>query len=286
MIIIKEFLNDVLEGKYMLSDCVTLIMRKCNNDKLLNTFLNDFKDEVDYVFMGFLLELNDIQKMNVIEHYKRQGKQIPTVKLSEQDCLRFGHLLREVNGIKYISNIRGFENSENPFVEPIFLDEAIRPFDEVDFTGCFFDFGDTTIVDKYSNLILLWKIEDFISEELNDQPQPVAKNNLPELPENNFDETDIKDVYQYFKTHLVDKKRLTEDDLILYLKVAFEDEKQPENRFRLDYNVKKDIQKVFYLYYKDIAGSTHGMQQQYVNLLKNYFVGFEKLSTTNFSKIY
>lgn len=99
---------------------------------------------------------------------------------------------------------------------------------------------------------------------------------------NNFDTLPIKDVYDYFKTNLVDKKRLSEDDLIKYLKQAFDEQKPPKKKIELKYNTKQEITRVFYNYYK--IEKTYGQQQKYVDLLKLYFIGFERLTTTNFNK--
>lgn len=145
----------------------------------------------------------------------------------------------------------------------------------------------SSLMDKFSfyaqkcTVVELIKLERYLNECENSQNESLIK-----LPENNFDGVDINEVYRHFKTNLVDKKRLAEPVLMEFLKTAFELQKPPTNKFKLEYRTKKEIQKVFYSYYNIIAGSPHGEAEKYLNLLKGYFVGFEKLSTSNFSKIY
>lgn len=107
------------------------------------------------------------------------------------------------------------------------------------------------------------------------------------LPENNFDDVDIKNVYQHFKENLVDKSKLSDDDLILYLKSAFEEQKPPKKLFFIEKGNKKDNRKVFYTYYKKIAKEPFGRQKDYAALLGDYFEGFDtKNVSSNFSKVY
>lgn len=110
-------------------------------------------------------------------------------------------------------------------------------------------------------------------------------NDLGEI-ENNFDNVPIEDVYQYFKKELVDKKRIEKKELISYLKCAFDKQNPPTKKFTIKKRTKKEIRKVFYNYYEKKAGKPHGRLEEYLNLLKDYFIGFETEDYTNFSKIY
>lgn len=106
--------------------------------------------------------------------------------------------------------------------------------------------------------------------------------------ENNFDHVNIKNVWSYFKQHLVDTKYLDKVDLEIYLRQGFESKSRPVNKF-LFKNVpsKKEIYRVFYLYYKDVAGKPHGKQKNYASLLGDYFEGYSTDTvSTNFSKSY
>ena len=112
------------------------------------------------------------------------------------------------------------------------------------------------------------------------------KENLPSTFTNIFDLVDANKIYNHFKEGLVDAKMLTLVELEKYLKAAFEDKKPPQELFTLkDLNKKGDVNKVFYLYYKTVAGKPHGRQKEYSELLGEYFIGF-KTSTvsSNFSK--
>lgn len=107
------------------------------------------------------------------------------------------------------------------------------------------------------------------------------------LPKNNFDNVDMKEVYQHFKEHFVDRSKLSNVDLILYLKAAFEEQKPPEKLFFLKKGSKKDNRKVFYIYYIQIAKGPSGRQKDYAALLGEYFEGFKTNNvSSNFSKVY
>lgn len=102
--------------------------------------------------------------------------------------------------------------------------------------------------------------------------------------ENKFDEVDESKVIEYFVEKLVNKKFLTKETLDSYLKQAFELNTPPEKRFSFANNPTKErIKKAFYGYY-NIAGSPYGQQKEYLNLLCNYFTGYEKLDPKNFSR--
>jgi hypothetical protein len=114
------------------------------------------------------------------------------------------------------------------------------------------------------------------------------KETITEQPNftNNFDNISPVEVLEHFKTGLVEKQYLTEQELNEYLKAAFELKTIPEKLFAIkDAPNKAAIEAVFYKYYKNVAGKVHGKQKQYAALLGNYFEGF-KTSTvsTNFSK--
>lgn len=109
--------------------------------------------------------------------------------------------------------------------------------------------------------------------------------NLKDI-ENNFDNVKIIDVYNYFKVNLVDKKHITEIELLEFLKYAFHLKTIPKVKFKLSrFNTVKEISCVFFKYYKEIAHKPHGKQKEYIKLLSEYFEGFEKKSlSTNFAK--
>lgn len=104
--------------------------------------------------------------------------------------------------------------------------------------------------------------------------------------ENNIDKVEETLVLKYFTEELVNKKYLDTNTLNKYLKQAFDERKKPENRFSFSgINTQQKIINIFYRYYKDIAGKPYGKQSEYINLLGDYFNGFEtKKIKTNFSK--
>ena len=103
--------------------------------------------------------------------------------------------------------------------------------------------------------------------------------------ENKFDKVNEIKVFEYFKTNLVDKKYISEITLNEFLNLAFEKRELPKQKFSFErLNTQNDIVKVFYNYFKITAGKPYGRQPEYLNLLKNYFIGFEKTNIRNFSK--
>lgn len=111
------------------------------------------------------------------------------------------------------------------------------------------------------------------------EPEPNYFNNC-------FDNVLPSDVYKHFKAGLVDKGYFTEPELNKYLIVAFEIGTFPEVRFKLK-NVrnKKNIEAVFYNYYRNVAGKIHGTQKNYAALLGEYFEGYKTTTvSSNFAK--
>jgi hypothetical protein len=109
---------------------------------------------------------------------------------------------------------------------------------------------------------------------------------IPTLLSNEFDNIDIKDVYNHFKAGLVDKKYLSEVDLITYLNQAFHHEKIPKKKFNFT-NVGSNtkIRNIFYRYYKDLNSKPKGKKREYCRLLGEYFIGHTTDNTyNNFSR--
>ncbi|MEJ7737439.1 MAG: hypothetical protein WKF97_08435 [Chitinophagaceae bacterium] len=103
---------------------------------------------------------------------------------------------------------------------------------------------------------------------------------------NNFDSVKIDKVYDHFSKHLVEKNYLTEAELTAYLKQALELKEPPKDRFSFKLvPTKAKIYKVFYRYFKDIAGKPYRRQREYAALLGDYFEGYDTDTvSTNWSK--
>jgi hypothetical protein len=102
---------------------------------------------------------------------------------------------------------------------------------------------------------------------------------------NNFDNVPESKILEYFTEKLVETKYISEKDLILFLKLAFDKMEVPKQKISFArLNTQKGIIKIFYYYYKTIAGKPHGKQKKYLDLLCNYFNGFENFNIKNFSK--
>jgi hypothetical protein len=103
---------------------------------------------------------------------------------------------------------------------------------------------------------------------------------------NNFDAIDEKTVIAFFNDHLVKKKHLTVSELQAYLVAAFETKVPTSEKFVLKHvHQKQDIIRIFYKYYKDVAGKPHGKQALYAALLGEYFREYKTENVrTNFNK--
>jgi len=185
--------------------------------------------------------------------------------------------------------------------DPNFDYEACLDFHYNKYTGNKMEFVTSTRRLLLSKL----KIDDFIDQEIAGIISQWSKSKLNSLNlkedesksnpqkegsgfnfENNFDNVNQEKVYQYFSTELVNSNYLSEEELRDYLKTAFEKRETPKSKFSFRNIPSKDkVMKVFYSFYKDIAGKPHGRQKDYAGLLGEYFQGF-KTSTisTNFSK--
>ncbi|KFC60889.1 hypothetical protein FEM08_02790 [Flavobacterium gilvum] len=128
--------------------------------------------------------------------------------------------------------------------------------------------------------------ENFSFEPLDRyRPEPPDLSNTPSFEfANQFDSVNETIVYEYFKKNLVDTKYLSANDLNLFLELAFEKMKIPQEKMSFNLKTQNRIVKIFYNYYKIIAGKPYGKQQKYLNLLRDYFIGFENLDLKNFSK--
>jgi len=105
---------------------------------------------------------------------------------------------------------------------------------------------------------------------------------------NNFDNIEEVEVFNHFKTGLVKKGHLTEQELNEFLNAAFELETKPKALFKLKHTpTKQKIYTVFYTYYKDIAQKKHGKQKEYAALLGDYFEGYDtNIIKSNWSRDY
>lgn len=142
---------------------------------------------------------------------------------------------------------------------------------------------------RYRKILKEWFADE---KEFINEITPLLEN-VPPQPiktifkfDNNFDTVNTENIFNHFKTGLFESKMLTEKELESYLKAAFENKQKPKILLSIKNAVSKDkVMKVFYEYYKDIAGKPHGKQKEYAGLLGNYFQGY-KTSTvsSNFSK--
>ncbi len=158
-----------------------------------------------------------------------------------------------------------------------------------------------SILNRVKSEILLFK--GMIKREKSSQPQQkndtikyTAKQLVKDLSNqpirkkteflNSFDTVNTDKLYSHFKAGLVDSDMLNEKELETYLKAAFENNIPPTNLFNIkNAKSKNEVMKVFYQYYKDVAGKPYGKQKDYAGLLGNYFQGYNTDTvSSNFSK--
>ena len=103
---------------------------------------------------------------------------------------------------------------------------------------------------------------------------------------NNFDNVPEITILTYFTKELIDKKYLTKEKLEEYLIFAFQECEKPMMKFSFDkIKTQKEIIHIFYNYYKIIAQKPYSKKRVYLELLTNYFIGYDyKTIESNFSK--
>lgn len=161
----------------------------------------------------------------------------------------------------------------------------------------FISFLTTKQNDSLEEISLYYKINKLIeikrilqnSELNNENSNLLTKSENPKdifNIQNNFDGVNIIDIYNHFKTGLVDKNFLSDSELIDYLNQAFEQNSNPKTRFKIkNAKTKQIVIHVFYEYYKNVACKPHGKQKKYAALLGEYFEGYNTNNvSSNFNK--
>jgi hypothetical protein len=109
----------------------------------------------------------------------------------------------------------------------------------------------------------------------------VSKSNI----NNKFDKVPIEILYNNYHA-LVQKKYITEDELLISMNFAFDEKKPLENKISFT-NVKNklNVMKYFYKHYRVLAAKPRGKQTEYARLLADYFEGYKtEYVKLNFSK--
>jgi hypothetical protein len=239
-----------------------------------------FKQLFDHYFLAFITVIikneieNPIYDKNIILllEFQKKINSINEIAFIENTELYFTFLilLMADYGVLYIEDILNHHlnktTNKNDFVKSLTKHIILIPEPLQD--------------DKILNQINLW-----IKSNQDSDGTVKPKSQLLTF-ENNFDNINPTDIYKHFKAGLVEKKYLTEQQLNMYLKAAFELKTIPETLFKIkDAPNKATIEAVFYTYYKNVAGKIHGRQNQYAALLGDYFEGYKTTTvSTNFSK--
>jgi hypothetical protein len=134
---------------------------------------------------------------------------------------------------------------------------------------------------KSDKALLLMELEyqNIIENKMHKVYKQLMSQFQDEKPEfiNNFDEVPPSDVYRFFNKELLVKGIINKNDLIEYLKYAFEYGLVPPERYKLErISTKGKIGDIFYRYYKDLARAGNGKKNEYIRLMTDYFVGFSE----------
>lgn len=257
-------------------------------------FLNNkFSEYVDFQDFQKKLEPSKIaftrylhETCNAIDNqFKRLYKSIETQK-TPVPVNKFDRLISKYTKLKDILTL--FEN------ELLSLERPLRDYELQDF----YDDVDDELEDIYNitnpseiQLNSLYEFKNrieskFFSINATSNIKPETSIEKSFSFRNNFDSIEELKVFNYFTTKLVDSKYLNDEILKQFLKYAFELKNPPNSKFSFEnITTKQKIIKVFYDYYKVIALKPHGRQQQYAELLGEYFHGFESKSVkANFNK--
>lgn len=262
-----------------------------HNDKIqsLRSFLNNTKQMYDYQkinlcnsdFISYLKSTcYDIEvEINSTNAYYESNKAISTeIREALEKCEDLSILF-----LKYISELNELGIDKNEYLS--FRKEIKDAFD--------FDLepkkkkepveNHLEIAREFKEILGSIKIEPSIKE----QPQQTNNSETPKdfVFKNNFDKVNENTIIEYFKTNLVEKKHISETVLNNFLSLAFDKKTLPIQKFSFEkLNTQNDIVQIFYNYYKTTAGKPYGKQKEYLNLLCNYFNGFENFNIKNFSK--
>jgi hypothetical protein len=219
-----------------------------------------------------------------------------------------------INGFDYLETyIAGFEEGRNYFKEKFSVEQSIlytpgimayvKDIKEKYFHSGYNSKGWSYVKGEFPFILTHSAVKEFgyysgMVSEVDDMVSTYPNafdgfsDNIPKKSidlkqiKNNFDNIAIETVYNHFKTGLVDRKYLTEENLLAYLKAAFDRKHVPKNRFTLSgTKSKQKVHNVFAEYYKTIAGKPMGKQKEYAGLLGNYFTGYKTATvSSNFSR--
>lgn len=303
--VFNEIVHEAAHRKYV-TNCweIPVLEAKDPKSKELDKVVNykEMKSKV-FPFLGWQLQtaknylqesmqVNQKRKLQPVTEERIKNLEAEYDILAEEYHKRFGHdipfgayIFKEIK--------KGIDIIPNKSERLLKYKENLHYWTESSLTNRYI-IGETEVTDR---LIPLLKNEISLLESIDNKESEQAQKEETEKPKaekqeiafeflNNFDNVASKDVYSHFKKGLVKSKMLTENELQNFIIAAFQNQTVLNNKFKFkNFETKDKVMKVFYEYYKHIAGKPHGKQKKYAALLGNYFQGF-KTSTvsSNFSK--
>lgn len=213
-------------------------------------------------FKGKTLDEYKIDYPNLLDYYKKQSVDNDEINFIETEMLLISESIRLI--IEY-------QKSELEEKEEIDLNKWLTE----------------RYLSSYNKIILFLEKRKLELEGVSTLIEPINSLENSEFKfTNNFDNVPESKILEYFTEKLVETKYISENDLNLFLILAFDKMEIPKQKISfVRFNTQRGIIKIFYYYYKTIAGKPHGKQERYIKLLSDYFISFnyEKIKT-NFSK--
>jgi hypothetical protein len=217
--------------------------------------------------------INEVYNNNLTLWYINNSDIKPTTKDGKGIEIE-NHKILNLDNVNLSKTKRGRELTEIDFIDDQLIKLSKMNFDALN------------IINKKN-----YKIYKSYLLEKQNQPQKVESIKTDEVKPtfsftNNFDNIEETKVLEYFFNKLVVPKFIDKSTLHDFLLIAFDKKEIPKKLFSFNkLNTKRQIRKIFYDYYNVIAGKPHGKQTKYVELLANYFEGFDTKSIkTNFNK--
>jgi hypothetical protein len=274
------------------------LTRYVSDEKLLD-------ETIDLFIIGKFLEskLNDEKIKAFITgevysdlHLVKLKSVIYSVHIEYNLLLRFGCGLKDIQIPELICSIDGKTVKHNlseigNFVQHHSIKSVVNRFkDEEDFIEMIngmIDIDYTNQTNTFDEDIKYLKNKKEVVRkpqrpETFDSPSIETYEKTPFKFENNFDHVPPKKVYDYFKKELVDTNYLSLKDLQLYLTLAFQEKKVPDERFKIQgkYTIAV-VRSIFVKYYNELAQDKHNLKKEYCELLGEYFNGFSTKKLIN-----
>jgi hypothetical protein len=217
--------------------------------------------------------LHELMNTLAMDEYKNNKWSIPTYKVIDKMILKF----YKENGIKNeITDYKIMRNEIFPYIN-FYLNEIISTLEK-------------KIEEKQSETNSI--TTQTISSERCELKTEITKDEIINEQNNLIPRVLIREVYKYFEvlTTIInnsDKYILTNNQLNIFIKSTFIDQKPIKQEWNSHLQTKKEVRIIFYEFYKKYKGqerNTKSMKRKYFNILNNSFGGFNETDYDDFHK--